>query len=144
MIRIIATGKIKDRRLGGLIEDYQKRIRPLTPLEIVEIKDGKPDKEAREMIARLGSVGGQELVVAMDERGEDLTSEAFSKVLGAHGSISFLIGGPDGLRPATRERAARTIRLSSMTLTHEMARTLLLEQIYRGLSILRGKPYHRA
>ena len=59
------------------------------------------------------------------------------------GSISFLIGGPDGLGPAARERSTRTFRLSSMTLTHEMARTLLIEQIYRGLSILRGKPYHR-
>ena len=144
MIRIIATGKIKDRRLGGLIEDYQKRIRPLAPLEILEIKDSNPEKEAREMLSRVGSAGGQELVVAMDERGDDLTSDSFSKVLGAHGGISFLIGGPDGLRPAALQRATRTIRLSSMTLTHEMARTLLLEQIYRGLSILRGKPYHRA
>ncbi|MBU8872070.1 MAG: 23S rRNA (pseudouridine(1915)-N(3))-methyltransferase RlmH [Gemmatimonadales bacterium] len=143
MIKLIATGKIKDRRLSGLIEDYQKRVRPLAPLEIIEIKDSNPEKEAKDMTTRLGSPGGQTLVIAMDEHGDDLTSKEFSRVLGKHGSISFLIGGPDGLGSAARERAGRTIRLSSMTLTHEMARTLLVEQIYRGLSILRGKPYHR-
>ena len=144
MIRIIATGKIKDRRLSELIQDYRKRIRPLAPLEIFEVKDSNPEKEARDMTAHLGSAGGPGLVVAMDERGENLTSEEFSGILGAHGGISFLIGGPDGLGPAGRKRADRTFRLSSMTLTHEMARLLLIEQIYRGLSILRGKPYHRA
>ena len=144
MIRIVAAGKIKDRRLSDLIEDYRKRIRPLAPLEILEIKDSNPEKESRDMIARLGSHAGPGLVVAMDERGEDLTSAEFSRLLGAHGNISFLVGGPDGLGPAARGRADRTIRLSSMTLTHEMARVLLAEQIYRGLSILRGKPYHRA
>ena len=95
------------------------------------------------MTARLGSAQGRQLVVAMDENGEDLTSAEFAELLGKHGGISFLIGGADGLGPAARERAGGVMRLSSMTLTHEMARVLLAEQIYRGLSILRGKPYHR-
>ncbi len=144
MIKLIAAGKIKDRRLSGMIDDYLKRVRPLAPLEIIEIKDSNPEKEAKDMVARLGSAGGQTLVIAMDEFGEDLTSKEFSLVLGSHGSISFLIGGPDGLGTAARKRATRTFRLSSMTFTHEMARVLLIEQIYRGFSILRGKPYHRA
>jgi len=143
MIRIIAAGKIKDKRLAGLLEDYLKRIRPMAAVEIREVRDSTPEKEGREMAAQLGSAQGQQLVVAMDEHGEDLTSATFAKLLGSHGGLSFLIGGADGLGPAARERSGRVVRLSSMTLTHEMARVLLAEQIYRGLSILRGKPYHR-
>ncbi len=143
MIRIIAVGKMKDKRLGALLEDYLQRIRPLAPAKVVELRDADPEREGREMTAKLGSTRGNELVVALDERGEDVTSRDLSRLLGAHGSVAFLVGGADGLGPAARERADRTLRLSSLTLTHEMARVLLAEQIYRGLSILRGKPYHR-
>jgi len=143
LIRVIAVGKTKDRRLADLAADYLRRCLPMAPVSVLEIRDSSPEKEGREMAAKLGSSAGNELVVAMDERGEDLTSEALSRLLGRHGSISFLIGGADGLGAGARERAGRTIRLSAMTLTHEMARVLLLEQIYRGLSILRGRPYHR-
>lgn len=144
MIRIIAVGKIKKRPLAALVEDYCKRIRPLAPLEIVELRDSNPDKEAREMIARLGSPGGHDVTVALDEKGEAMSSERFARLLAAHGSLNFLIGGPDGLGGEARDRAPRSLRLSRMTFTHEMARVLLVEQIYRGLGILRGKPYHRA
>ena len=143
MIRIVAVGKMKDRRLAALLEDYLRRIRALAPVEVVELKDQDPEQEARAMVAKLGSARGRGHVVALDERGEDVTSRDLARLLGDHGGISFLVGGADGLGPAARERADRTLRLSSLTLTHEMARVLLAEQIYRGLSILRGLPYHR-
>ncbi len=144
MIHVLAIGKLKDKRLAGLANDFFKRLRPMAPAKTTELKDSQPDKEAREMVAKLGSTGGNQLVVALDEHGEDLSSTDLANLLGTHGNIVFLIGGVDGLGAAVKKRADRTIRLSSMTLTHEMARVLLLEQIYRGLSILRGKPYHRA
>jgi 23S rRNA (pseudouridine1915-N3)-methyltransferase len=144
MLRILAVGRMKDGRLAELLDDYLRRIRPLAPVEMSEIKDQDPEREGRAMAARLGSAHGSELVVALEEAGEALTSAEFAALLGRHGSIAFLVGGADGLGPAARERADRTLRLSSMTLTHEMARVLLAEQIYRGLSILRGRPYHRA
>ena len=97
----------------------------------------------REMVARLGSASGNTPVMAMDEKGDDLSSEEFARLLGKHGSITLLIGGADGLGTAARQRATRTLKLSSMTWTHEMARVLLIEQIYRGFSILKGRPYHR-
>ena len=81
MIRIIAAGKIKDSRLSGLIGDYLKRIRPMASVEIVEIKDSKPEKEAKDMVTRLGSAGGPGLVLAMDEHGKDLTSVDFSRLM---------------------------------------------------------------
>lgn len=143
MIRILAPGKVRDRRLADLCRDYERRIAPMAALEIVAIKDAGPDREAQEMTARLGSAQGNALVFAMDERGEELSSEDFARVLGEHGGIAFLIGGADGLGAQARSRADRTLRLSRMTLPHELARVVLLEQIYRGLSILKGKPYHR-
>jgi len=143
MIRIVAVGRMKDNRLAALMADYLQRIRPLAPVGEVEIRDSDPAREGREMVARLGSARGSELVVALDENGDDVTSADFAELLGGHGSIAFLVGGADGLGPEARARADRNLRLSSMTLTHEMARVLLAEQIYRGLSILRGRPYHR-
>ncbi|MCB1183711.1 23S rRNA (pseudouridine(1915)-N(3))-methyltransferase RlmH [bacterium] len=143
MIRVIAVGRVKDKRLSGLADDFSRRIRPMAPLEVVELKDADPEREGRDMAARLGSEGGSQLVVALDEHGEAVTSRDLAALLGDHGNIAFLVGGADGLGPAARERADRTLRLSRLTLTHEMARVLLLEQVYRGLTILRGKPYHR-
>jgi 23S rRNA (pseudouridine1915-N3)-methyltransferase len=144
MIRIIAVGKMKDKRLAGLADDFLRRLRPMAPVEVIELKDSQTEKEGREMVAKLGSADGNTLVVAMDEKGEDLTSVQFSELLGKHGSITLLIGGADGLGSAARQRAGRTLRLSSLTWTHEMARVLLIEQIYRGFSILKGRPYHRS
>lgn len=143
MLRIFAVGKMKDKRLVGLLEDYLKRCRPISPVEVVEIKDSHPAREDKEMVDKIAATRGTGLIVAMDEHGEDLKSEKFAQLLEEQGSISFIIGGADGLGPEVRQLAQRTIRLSSMTFTHEMARMMLAEQIYRGLSILRGKPYHR-
>ena len=143
MLRIIAVGKMKDKRLAGLVSDFLDRCRPLAQVEVLQVKDSDPDREGRDMVQKLGSAAGRGQVVALDENGKTMTSKQFSSLLGRHGDISFLIGGPDGLGNAARERATTTLRLSSMTLTHELARVLLAEQIYRGLSILRGLPYHR-
>lgn len=144
LLRIIVIGRCKDRRLAALAEDYVARIRPLAPVEVLELKDADPRREAGEMVRRLGARDPARPVIALDERGEDLATADLARLLGAHGSLSFLVGGADGLGDEARARADRTIRLSSLTLTHEMARVLLLEQVYRGLSMLRGLPYHRA
>lgn len=143
MIRIIAVGRLKDQRLAGAVDEYARRIRGLSALEIVELRDEGPDREAEAMLRRLGSPAGHGLVVALDERGEELTSRQFATLLGGHGSIDFLLGGPDGLGQAARDRATRAVRVSAMTLPHELARLVLVEQVYRGLTILRGHAYHR-
>lgn len=143
MIRILAVGRLRDRRLADLAADYERRIRPLAPLELVELKDQTPPREGRQFLARLGPAAGHEQVVALDERGESVDSAGLAALLGRHGSLAFLIGGADGLAPEVRGRADLVLRLSRLTLTHEWARVLLLEQIYRGLGILRGLPYHR-
>ncbi len=143
MIRIMAVGKMKDQRLAELAADYQRRIHSLGKIDLQEVRDAGKDKEARAMITGLGSARGNQLVVAMDEHGDALDSRGLAELLGNHGGICFLIGGPDGLGSAALGRADLTLRLSQLTFTHEMARVLLLEQIYRGLGILAGRPYHR-
>ena len=81
-------------------------------------------------------------VVAMDERGKDLTTAQFAKLL--RQETAFVIGGPDGLDEKIKKEAAMLLRLSSLTLPHALAQVVLLEQIYRAATLLTGHPYHRA
>ena len=80
-------------------------------------------------------------LVALDERGRDLDTRAFSKLLLQE--TAFLIGAPDGLDESVKRQAALLLRLSSLTLPHALAQVLLLEQLYRAATLLTGHPYHR-
>lgn len=143
MIRIIAVGKLKDRRLADLAADYQRRLRPHTRLEVSELRDQDPEREGRQMLDLLQRESRTAHVVALDEHGRACTSRELADLLGRHGNISFLIGGADGLVDAVRAGANQALSLSPLTFTHEMARVLLLEQVYRGYTILKNLPYHR-
>ena len=81
-------------------------------------------------------------VIALDERGQDLTTAKFVSLL--KGESVFVIGGPDGLDESVKKDAALLLRLSALTLPHALAQVILLEQIYRAATILTGHPYHRA
>ena len=80
-------------------------------------------------------------IVALDERGSDLDTRAFAKLL--QQETAFLIGGPDGLDEGVKKGAALLLRLSSLTLPHALAQVVLLEQLYRAATLLTGHPYHR-
>ena len=86
--------------------------------------------------------------MALDERGKALASVDFAKWLGRQQDsgkdVAFVIGGDEGLSDAVREKASLVLSLSAMTLPHRLARLMLVEQVYRGFSILRGEPYHKA
>jgi 23S rRNA (pseudouridine1915-N3)-methyltransferase len=89
------------------------------------------------------------VLVAFDERGKSLTSEAFAQRIAAwrddgKGSVCFVIGGPDGLDEHVRSAAGLVLSFGSLTLPHQLARALAVEQMYRALTILAGHPYHRA
>jgi 23S rRNA (pseudouridine1915-N3)-methyltransferase len=81
-------------------------------------------------------------LVALDERGKDLTTKQFAALL--QQPTTFVIGGADGLDPAIKQRAALLLRLSALTLPHALAQVVLCEQIYRAATLLTGHPYHRA
>jgi len=120
--------------------EYTRRLRPYCRLAIEEVKD-----EA----ALLRAVPDGALVVALDQSGDLMTSEDLAaRLIGReelHGggrAIAFAIGGPDGHSEAVRRRAGRTIAFGRVTMAHRLVRVVLLEQIYRAFTILRGHPYH--
>jgi 23S rRNA (pseudouridine1915-N3)-methyltransferase len=139
-LRILAVGRVRKGWVREGIELYRKR---LPGLAIVEIRDSSPTREAAAIAAELRS---DEQLVALAEEGGSLGSVAFADRLRQGGStrLAFAIGGADGLAAELKARASWRLSLSPMTLPHELARLLLLEQIFRAQAILQGSPYHRA
>jgi 23S rRNA (pseudouridine1915-N3)-methyltransferase len=152
-IRLICEGKTKDPHLRALQADYVKRISRFTELTVEEMRpwrlaiatpDGKLSAGERQLLTRLQGC----TKILLDERGQEWRSAELAKWLGQHEmegakELAFLVGGAEGFSAAMREQANSMLALSRMTLTHEWARTLLLEQIYRAYTILRGHPYPR-
>jgi 23S rRNA (pseudouridine1915-N3)-methyltransferase len=136
---LIAVGKIKDRALRAVADDYLGRIRRHARCQEIELKD------AADM---LGAIPAGALRVALEVSGEAVSSPLFARRIEAwarrgKGDVAFLIGGAEGLPKAVSEAADLRLSLSSLTLPHRLARIVLLEQLYRALSILRGEPYAR-
>ena len=138
--RIIAIGKVRKTWVQEGIELYLKRLPGLT---IVELRDGNPEKEAESIRQTLRS---DEWPVMLMEQGETLTSISFSERLRNLGSqrLAFVIGGADGLTAELKGLARWKLSLSPMTFPHELARLLLIEQLFRAQAIQQGSPYHRA
>jgi 23S rRNA (pseudouridine1915-N3)-methyltransferase len=118
-------------------------------LDLREVPDGKGPRRAEAEGAEILQRRASGVLVALDERGHELTSEDFAARLGGwleegRAAVTFAIGGADGHPPAVREAADLSLSLSRMTLPHLLARSILLEQIYRAITIRLGHPYHRA
>ena len=150
-IRVIWEGKTKDANLRALAAEYKKRISHFCTIAIDEIQPLRHgaygsattlSSDERRLLEKLdGSVK-----VFLDDRGREWSSEEFAGWLGGEAlrgtrELAFLVGGPDGFSVPFRDKADRLLSLSRMTLTHDWSRALLLEQIYRGFTILRGFPY---
>jgi len=141
LIKIIVVGKIKERGLQTKINEFAKWISRYAKLEIVELRDSNVGKEGVAIMKALGK--DKAFVFALSEEGKEFTSLKFSKKLASiDQKLIFIIGGPFGLAPEVKQRADCLFSLSQMTLTHEMARLFLLEQIYRAIDIARGGKYH--
>ena len=138
-IRIIAVGKVRKGWVQEGVALYRKR---LPGLVITELKDATMAKEAEAITAALQA---DERLVVLTEEGRSLDSLSFAEQLRDSGSdrLAFVIGGADGLDPGLKARASWRLSLSPMTFPHELARLLLLEQLYRATSILQGGPYHK-
>ena len=150
---ILAVGhKLPDWVAKGCAE-YVKRMPRELPLCVVEIKpeprSGKSREQllAAEYVRLQAALQGYRRIVVLDERGVDLTTQQLAQRLDGWmregGDTAFVIGGADGIDGHLKQRADDTIRLSSLTLPHAMARLVLCEQIYRAHSVLRNHPYHR-
>lgn len=136
---ILAAGKLKEPQVRALADDYLKRIRRYVKCDEIEVK------AAKDLAA---AVPASALVVAMEVEGDAITSTELSKRVERWGStgkgvVAFIIGGAEGIPKDLSKSASARISLSKLTLPHRLARVLLLEQLYRSLSILRGEPYAR-
>lgn len=141
-IRIIAVGKVRDRAYSQKIEEYCDRIRHDAKLRIVEIRDAGSEEEGRRILDHIRDLRAH--TVALDEKGRLYTSTEFAKRLASiPQEIVFIIGGPEGLADAVKKGVRETMSLSPMTFTHEMARLLLTEQVYRAISIMKNRKYHK-
>jgi 23S rRNA (pseudouridine1915-N3)-methyltransferase len=156
---IAAIGRLKDGPERALLEKYQERLAPLAkrlglaPVAWHETAESRASDAARrreeEGVALLKLVRRADFIVALDERGKPLGSEALGRLLAEKRdagtkAAGILIGGPDGLSDAVRSAAHLQLSLSALTLPHGLARIVLAEQLYRAATILSGHPYHRA
>jgi 23S rRNA (pseudouridine1915-N3)-methyltransferase len=146
-IRIIAVGKLRNSPLLELCGEYVKRMG--WKVSVKEIDAGKGSTSAQEAPLILKELKLNDFLVALDERGETLSSPEFAKKIEKWGQqapgneVTFLIGGADGLTDEIRKRAKFLLSFGKQTWPHMLVRVMLLEQVYRAQQIIAGHPYHR-
>ena len=153
-IKLLAIGKTDNQALLSLIEDYKKRLNFYIKFNFEIIPDLKKVKnlsedqqKEKEGVLILKAINSADVVVLLDENGKQFDSIAFSSYLQKHMNsgkkqLVFVIGGPYGFSESVYKRAQGKLSLSKMTFSHQMARLFIIEQIYRGLTILKNEPYH--
>jgi 23S rRNA (pseudouridine1915-N3)-methyltransferase len=142
-LKIAWIGKTKAAAIQSLTDEYLKRLKHYTEVEGVSLKD----EASLLKLCEPGARPVRHTLVLLDSRGKQLSSEEFAKWLGEYQGRSstpllFAIGGADGFSEEARRTATLVLSLGKMTLAHELARVVLLEQIYRAFTILKGHPYH--
>nr|WP_047580959.1 23S rRNA (pseudouridine(1915)-N(3))-methyltransferase RlmH [Methylobacterium sp. ZNC0032] len=156
-LAVIAVGRLKDGPERELCERYRERGVALGRgiglggPDIVEIAEGRgrrPEERKREEAQAILAKAQPGLLIALDERGRQLGSEAFATRLATArdsgtGHASLIIGGADGLSEEIRDRADITLAFGALTIPHQIVRALVLEQLYRAMTIISGHPYHR-
>lgn len=153
-LRLLCVGRLSEAYLREGCTLFQERLRHYLPLVVEELKEQKAvsrgdlpraiTAEGEQLLARIPR---EAFVVVLDERGRGLTSAGLAELLEQHmvagtGEWVLVIGGAHGLSEGVRQRANLLLSLSSMTLPHQIVRLLLLEQLYRGCTIIRNEPYH--
>jgi 23S rRNA (pseudouridine1915-N3)-methyltransferase len=144
-IKVAWIGKTKEASIQELTDEYLKRISRYAEIEGIALRDEEALQEWLE--GGKSRKRGASTLVLLDSRGKQFSSEEFARFIGEYQDrnplpLVFLIGPADGFGEATREAAHHTISLGKMTLPHELARVVLVEQIYRAFTIMKGHPYH--
>ncbi len=153
MVKILWVGKTKEKDLKNLIDEYKKRILAMIPIKIIEIEEEKRkcrEKERylkKEMERIIENLNERDYIILLSEKGRMMSSEQFSEFImekfNRNKNLAFILGGPWGVSEELEGEADFLLSLSPMTFPHEIARVLLLEQIYRALSIKKGGKYHK-
>ena len=138
-IKILAVGKLKEKAFQSRIVEYVKWINKDVPVELIFLKDN--DKVNRKLLENINS---RDHTICLSEEGKKRSSKEFSKLLfNSALNHTFIIGGPNGLPKYIKEKANQIFSLSELTFPHEMALLILVEQLYRAVSIEKGSKYHR-
>ena len=151
-LRVVWTGKTKDARLRALIDDYLKRLSHFAKCEVSELREssGSEKKAGIDRDSKRISDGlRQDAVnVLLDPGGSEWSSHDLARELhqwqdGGTKEVTFIVGGPSGVSEELSKRVNKRLSLSRLTLTHEMARLVLVEQLYRAYTIIHGLPYQK-
>ena len=153
-LTVIAVGKLKEKFWKAAVDEYAKRLGAYASLKIVEVADRDPstcggqdhamELEAADILKAAGS--SHVVLLAIDGKqrsSEGLAQRLDALMLSGKSDIAFVIGGSTGVAPAVRSRADETLSFGPITLPHNLARIVLLEQVYRAFKIMRGEPYHK-
>jgi 23S rRNA (pseudouridine1915-N3)-methyltransferase len=144
--RFIWVGRTKDRNWLALQDEYLERLSHFVKCDITEVRDGGgKETEGKRILEKLNQ---STFVCLLDVTGRSLSSPDLAKEIenwqrAAHKEIAFVIGGADGVAPSVAERAGNVLSLSFLTFTHEMVRVVMLEQLYRACTIIKGYPYQK-
>jgi len=153
-IKLIQIGKTDDKCVEALVQKYKKRLKSYINFEILTIPDIKNNKNLSEAQQKqkegdliLDKISTSDYLVLLDENGKEFTSEKFAVFLQKQmnsgiKNLIFIIGGPYGFSEAVYQRANSKLSLSQMTFSHQLVRSIFLEQLYRGYSIIHNHPYH--
>jgi 23S rRNA (pseudouridine1915-N3)-methyltransferase len=150
-IRFIWPGKTKDEHLRALVAEYLKRLSRFVHCEVIETRDGRAKEQAgmaRESRHILDAIPKGSMAVLLDVKGREWSSPELADEVSRWENdsvkeVAVVIGGPDGVSDELSARAQKRWRLSRLTLTHEMARVVAIEQLYRAYTIKRGLPYQK-
>ena len=149
-VKIIAVGKLKEKFYLAACDEYLKRLSTMADIRIVELTEeaGRPDGLEREAEKILAAIPKQSYVCAMCIEGKMMDSPALARVFSdiqnrGYSSITIIIGSSNGMSDSVKSRADMRLSMSPMTFPHHLARVMVLEQVYRALSINAGSKYHK-
>ena len=145
MIKIICVGKIKEKYLSDLIDDYKLRISKFQKVEIIELKDSTKEKENEEILKHINE---KDYNICMDIKGKKINSEELSNLIDktftqGYRTITFIIGASEGLNDEVKNKCNYKLSFSDLTFPHGLFRGILLEQIYRSFKIINNESYHK-
>jgi 23S rRNA (pseudouridine1915-N3)-methyltransferase len=152
-LHFVWIGKTRDRNCASLIDDYLERIGRFAPSEVSVLKEPPTAADRKRALALesaklIDAIGHDDFVVLLDENGREFSSPQLAEFISQHQlagtkRLAFVIGGFAGVSDEVKRHTHLQLALSRLTLTHELARVLLTEQIYRAFTLLAGLPYHR-
>jgi 23S rRNA (pseudouridine1915-N3)-methyltransferase len=143
--RFVWVGKTRDKNWRALQEEYLQRLAHFVKFEITELRDKTKEIESKRILENVNQTG---FVVLLDVEGRAANSQELARMIEKWQNrglkeIAFVIGGAGGVLPEVGEKADFSLSLSRLTLTHEMARVVLIEQLYRAYTIIKGFPYQK-